>query len=57
MLRFVYVIVINIFRILYYVPKMSYYAKHPEKYSEEDRYALAQKLVNIVIKGSRVETE
>lgn len=57
MLRFVYVIVINIFRILYYVPKMSYYAKHPDKYSEEDRYALAQKLVNIVIKGSRVETE
>lgn len=47
----------NIFRIFYYVPKMSYYAKHPEKYSEEDRYALAQKLVNIVIKGSRVETE
>lgn len=57
MLRFVYVIVMNIFRIFYYVPKMSYYAKHPEKYSEEDRYALAQKLVNIVIKGSRVETE
>ena len=57
MLRFVSVIVINIFRILYYVPKMSYYAKHPDKYSEEDRYALAQKLVNIVIKGSRVETE
>ncbi|MGM9643686.1 MAG: lysophospholipid acyltransferase family protein [Eubacteriales bacterium] len=57
MLRFIYVIVINIFRIFYYVPKMSYYAKHPEKYSEEERYALAQKVVKIVVRTSRVETE
>ena len=57
MLRFVYVIVINIFRIFYYVPKMSYYANHPEKYSEEERYALAQKIVRIVVRTSRVKTE
>ncbi len=57
MLRFVYVISINFFRIIYYVPKMAHYAKHPEKYSEEQRYALAQKLVKTVIRTSRVTTE
>ena len=57
MLRFIYVITVNIFRIMYYAPKMSHFAKHPEKYSEQDRYALAQKLVKIVIRMSRVTTE
>ncbi len=57
MLRLVYTVTVNIFRIVYYVPKMSYYAKHPEKYSEDDRYALAQKLVQTVKRTARVETE
>ncbi len=57
MLRLIYTIAVNIFRILYYVPKMSYYARHKERYSERERYALAKKLVDIVMKTSRVETE
>ncbi len=57
MLRLIYVIVINIFRIIYYVPKMSYYAKHPKKYPEAERYALARKLVDTVIRTSRAHTE
>ena len=57
MLRFVYAIVVNIFRILYYAPKMSYYAKHPEKYSSEDKYALAQKLIDTVKRTARITTE
>ncbi len=57
MLRFIYVVTVNIFRIMYYVPKMAYCAKHPEKYSEEERYALAQKLVKTVMRTSRVKTE
>ncbi len=57
MLRLIYVIVLNIFRIIYYVPKMDYYAKHPERYSEQERYALAKKLVDTVIRTSRADTE
>ena len=57
MLRFYYVIVLRIFSIMYFVPKMAYYARHPEKYSEEDCYALAQNVVGKVIKTARVTTE
>ncbi len=57
MLRFIYAVTINIFRIIYYVPKMSYYSRHTERYSEEERYALAQRIVGIVARTSRVETE
>lgn len=35
MLRFIWVIVSCLFLIMYYVPKMSYYARHPEKYGED----------------------
>ncbi len=57
MLRFIYVIVMRIFSIMYFVPKMSYYAKHPEKYSEEDCYRLAQAVITRVRKTARVTTE
>lgn len=42
MLRFIWVIVSCIFLIMYYVPKMSYYARHPEKYSEDICYQMAR---------------
>ncbi len=42
---------------MYFVPKMSYYAKHPEKYSEEDRYELAQNVIDKVRRTARVTTE
>ena len=57
MLRLVFTIILNIPRIVYFVPKMSYYAKHPEKYSLEERYARAMRLINIVKRTSRVKTE
>ncbi len=57
MLRFVYTVIINFFRILYYAPKMAYYAKHPEKYSAEDKYVLAQKLIAMVQRTGRITTE
>ncbi len=57
MLRLIYVIVVNIFRIIYYVPKMSYYAKHSDRYSETERYALARRLVDTVIRTARADTE
>ena len=57
MLRFVYVIVVNIFRIMYYAPKMAHCAKHPEKYSDEYKYSLARKLISTVQRTGRITTE
>ena len=48
MWRFYYVIFINLFRIPYMMRKMRYYADHPEKYSEEQRYALARHVARII---------
>ena len=36
---------------------MSYYANHPEKYSEEERYALARKILKKVRTTARITTE
>lgn len=57
MLRFIYVILARTFSIIYFVPKMAYYAKHPEKYSEKDCYRLALDVINRVKKTARVTTE
>ena len=57
MLRFVYVIVMRTFSIIYYVPMMAHYAAHPERYSEADCYALARKLMDKVRHTSRITTE
>ena len=57
MLRYIYVIVVNIFRILYYAPKMAYCARHPEKYTDEDKYALARKLILTIQRTGRITTE
>ena len=48
MLRFIWVIVSCLFLIMYYVPKMSYYARHPEKYGEDICYQMAQVMCNHV---------
>ena len=37
MLKFIYVILMNLFRAPYMIPKMHKEADHPEKYSEEER--------------------
>ena len=41
MFRFIYVIMMNVFRAPYMIPKMRYMAQHPEKYSEEQRYPVS----------------
>jgi 1-acyl-sn-glycerol-3-phosphate acyltransferase len=41
---------------MYYVPKMSYYSKHPEKYSEEECYRMAQIMIRHVGKRGRIST-
>lgn len=56
MLRFIYVIIMRIFSIMYFVPKMRKYAKHSETYSEEDCLELAKIMIRKVAKTSRIKT-
>lgn len=56
MLRFVWVIGSCVFLIMYYVPKMSHYARHPEKYDEDVCYQMAQVMCEHVRKRARIQT-
>lgn len=56
MVRFIVVIISCFFLILYYVPKMSYYARHPEDHDEEICYRLARKVVQRFKKRGRIST-
>ncbi len=56
MLRFIYVIIMRIGSIIHFVPKMRKYARHPERYSEEDCLALAKIMIRKVAKTSRITT-
>ena len=48
MIRFLYVILMNLFRAPYMIPRMRHYAEHPETYSEEECYALARHAIDIM---------
>lgn len=48
MLKFIYVILMNLFRAPYMIPKMRNEADHPEKYSKEERYALAKHCIRLM---------
>lgn len=56
MLRFIKVIVWNLPRI-YMIPKMAYRAKHPEKYSEEKRYAYAKLAIRRMMRAGHIKTK
>lgn len=57
MLRFVYVIIISIPVIIYYMSKAVCYARHPERYNEEECYRLAQKIVFVLKRNARIVTQ
>lgn len=57
MFRFLYVIFMNIFRAPYVIPHMRYMAKHPEKYTEEQRYRMVTYMVKLVKKSAHITTE
>lgn len=57
MIRFYYIILTGIPLIVFYITVMSIYAAHPEKYDEYSCYALAQKLICLVKKRGRIDTE
>ena len=48
MIKFIYVILMNLFRAPYMIPKMRREADHPEKYSEKERYELARHCVRLM---------
>lgn len=56
MLRFIWVIGSCVFLIVYYVPKMSHYARHPEKYDEDICYKMARIMCNHVRRRARIST-
>lgn len=57
MLRFIYVILLNLFRAPYIIPLMRKMANQPDKYSMEDRYALAKRAIQYMKKSGDIETE
>lgn len=56
MVRLILVIILCFFLILYYVPKMSYYSKHPEKYSDEDCWDMLKIMIRHIMKRGRIST-
>lgn len=56
MFRFYLTIILNLYRIPYYMIKMLHYINHPEKYSEVQRYSLARRVGNMVQRTSRIKT-
>lgn len=56
MFRFYYTIVMRIHSIIWFVPKMRKYAKHPEIYSEEDCQKLCNVMIDKVAKTARATT-
>lgn len=56
MFRFYYTIVMRIGSIIHFVPKMRKYARHPEKYSEEDCHELCKVMIAKVAKTARTTT-
>lgn len=55
-IRFFYVILGNVHRI-WMIPKMGYYAKHIEKYSEEFRYEYDRHVIRLMNRRGRIRTK
>lgn len=56
MIKYLYVIFMNLFRIPYMILKMRYQANRPEKYSEIKRYDLVQHVINLVNRTGWIHT-
>lgn len=57
MLKLIYVILMNLHRAPYMIPKMRNRADHPEKYTEEQRYALVHHVIYLMNKTGKITTE
>jgi len=57
MVKFLYVIFMNLFRAPYMIPKMRYQANHPEKYSEKKRYSLVCHAITLMKRTGKICTK
>ena len=57
MIKFIYVILMNLFRAPYIIPKMRREADHPERYSEEERYHLARHVIRLMKLSGGIRTK
>lgn len=57
MIKFIYVILMNLFRAPYIIPKMRREADHPERYSEEKRYHLARHVIRLMKLSGGIRTK
>lgn len=57
MFKLFFVIFMNFYHAPYYITKMRYVANHPEKYSAEKRYALANRAINVMKHTGRITTK
>lgn len=56
MFKFLYVILRNLFRAPYMIPRMRYEADHPEKFTEEERYRLVRHAITLMMRSGKIET-
>lgn len=56
MLRFYFVIAVSIIPIIYLILSCHHIERHPEKYDESSRYALALKASRVIEKNARIKT-
>ena len=54
--RFQYVILLNLWRAPYLIMKLRYWADHPEKYSETQRFLLARRIVHYLSRTGHIKT-
>ena len=57
MLRFLIAIITNLKHGPAFISTMRKMTKHPEKYSERDKYAYALKIVRALMKSARISTK
>lgn len=57
MLRFIYVIIKNLFRAPYIIPKMRRESEHPERYTEEERYHLVKYVIRLMKVSGKIHTK
>lgn len=57
MIRFIYVIIMNLFRAPYMLTKMRRWAEHPDKHSEEECYALAKHCIRLMKLTGAISTK
>lgn len=56
-LRFKWVVLSSVFYVMYAVPKAEYILRHPDKYTDRQRYDFAMKIVNHMRKRARTTTK